>query len=156
MVRIPRSLLVSLILVFFGSAAAAEPTAMQYFARFKDFKKARSTDILLFEVFSDASCTALIASESLFAADALVQYYKDKALGVKKGPKPPRAVRVHAILDIPLTSTAPYLRVTGPGIVPCSRSRSIDFTSPSSAQSDSSVLKGSVARKSRAFSRSSV
>ena len=125
MVRVARSVFVSLLVLFVGGAAATEPVAVRYFTRFKDFKKARSTDILLFEVFSDSSCTTLIASESLFAADALVQYYKDKALGVKKGPKPPKAVRIHAILDIPVTSTAPYLRVTGPGVVPegsdCSR-----------------------------------
>ena len=36
MVRIPRSLLVSLILVFFGSAAAAEPTAVLEVASARD------------------------------------------------------------------------------------------------------------------------
>ena len=30
---------------------------------------------------------------------------------------PPKAIRIHAVIDVPVTSTAPYLRVTGTGIV---------------------------------------
>ena len=79
MVRSSRALIAGVLSLFVAGAAAAEPIAVEYFVVRKDFKKvATSTDVLLFELFSDSSCTTLIDSENLFASDTVLQYYVDK------------------------------------------------------------------------------
>lgn len=114
-----RFLALALLGALAAGAAAAEPVAVEYFAIRKDFKKGTTgTDLLLFELFSDSTCTTLIDSETLFANDALISVYVDKQQRIKGGAKPPKAVRIQAIIDGPTTSTAPYLRVSGPGIQP--------------------------------------
>src|SRR4030095_10033739 len=72
----------------------------------------------LFELFSDSSCTTLIDSDNLFANDTLIHYFIDKQQRVVGGVKLPKTIRVQAVVEGPTTTTAPYLRVTGPGITP--------------------------------------
>ena len=55
-------------------------------------------------------------TEMLFAGDAVIDYFIDKPQKLKGGEKPPKAVRIRAVIDGPVTATAPYLMVTGPGI----------------------------------------
>src|SRR5512144_2736755 len=105
--------------VLVAASAAAEPIAVEYFALRSAFKKGTtSTDVLQFDLYSDSSCTTLIDSESLFASDALISVYIDKQQKIKGGAPLPKAVRIQGVIDGPTTSTAPYLRVTGPGIQP--------------------------------------
>ncbi len=100
-----------------AGTAASEPIAVEYFAGRSTFKKGTlGTDVLRFELFSDSSCTTLLDSENLLVTDTFVHYYVDKQQRVRGGPKPPKAIRIQAVIDGPTTSTAPYLRVTGPGI----------------------------------------
>src|SRR5574338_243707 len=102
-----------------AAPAAAEPIAVEYFALRSAFKKSTtSPDVLQFDLYSDAGCTSLIDSDTLFASDALIGVYVDKRQRIKGGAPVRKAVRIQAVIDGPTTATAPYLRVTGPGIQP--------------------------------------
>ena len=103
-----------------AGAASAEPIAVEYFVDRVPLKKGTAgTDVLTFELFEDAACTTPIGSPAnLFANDTLLQYYVDRTQKLKGGTPPPKAVRIHAIIDAPTTPTAPYLLVTGQGITP--------------------------------------
>jgi hypothetical protein len=53
-----------------ATSAHADPVAVQYFVARNAFNaNTKGTDVLLFELFSDASCTTPLDSESLFAND---------------------------------------------------------------------------------------
>ena len=113
-----------------GGAAAAEPISVEYFVQQKAFKNATATDQLSFELFSDDQCTTSIAAVPLFVGDTMTQYYVDKTPRVKGGAKRPKAVRIRAVIDGPTTVTAPYLKVTGPAVVPVGDACQLQAGSP--------------------------
>src|SRR5258705_39286 len=113
-----------------GGAAAAEPISIEYFVQQKAFKNARATDQLSFELFSDDQCTTSIAFVPLFVGDTMTQYYVDKTQRVKGGARRPKAVRIRAVIDGPTTVTAPYLKVTGPAVVPVGDACQLQAGSP--------------------------
>ena len=53
-----------------------------------------------------------------FVGDTTLQYYVDKTHRVKGALKKPKAVRIRAVIDGPTSTSAPYLKVTGPGVTP--------------------------------------
>src|SRR5215470_2347179 len=113
-----------------GGAAAAEPISIEYFVQQKAFKNAKATDQLSFELFSDDKCTTSIGAVPLFVGDTMTQYYVDRTQRVKGGAKRPKAVRIRAVIDGPTTVTAPYLKVTGPNVVPVGDACQLQAGSP--------------------------
>src|SRR5215470_10894698 len=113
-----------------GGAAAAEPISIEYFVQQKAFKSATATDQLSFELFSDDQCTTSIVAVPLFVGDTMTQYYVDKTQHVKGGAKQTKAVRIRAVIDGPTTATAPYLKVTGPNVVPVGDACQLQAGSP--------------------------
>src|SRR5262249_40144214 len=116
--------------VLVGGAAAAEPISIEYFVQQKAFKNAKATDQLSFELFSDDKCTTSIAAVPLFVGDTMTQYYVDSTQRRKVGAKRPRAGRIRAVIDGPPTVTAPYLKVTGPNVVPVGDACQLQAGSP--------------------------
>ena len=100
-----------------GGAAKAEPIHVEYLVDQKAFKKgATATDTLSFDLYSDDQCTAPIGSTQYFVGDASINYFVDKRHKVKGGIALPKAVRILAVIDGPVSDAAPYLKVEGPGI----------------------------------------
>jgi hypothetical protein len=64
----------------------------------------------------DSACTILIDSGRVRERH-LLQYYIDKSRR-SKAARPPKAVRIRAIIDAPTAPLAPYLRVTKPASPP--------------------------------------
>src|SRR5215510_14309643 len=116
--------------VLVGGAAAAEPISIEYFVQQKAFKNAKATDQLSFELFSDDKCTTSIAAVPLFVGDTMTQYYVDRTQRVKGGARRPKAVRIRAVIDGPTMATAPYLKVTGPNVVPVGDACQLQAGSP--------------------------
>jgi hypothetical protein len=100
-----------------GAAASAEPIQVEYFVAQKPFKKGVShTSVLDFRLYEDADCTVEIGSYPIFAGDSYAHFFVDKKQKLRGAPRKPKAVRIRAVIDAPTTLSAPYLRVTGPGI----------------------------------------
>jgi hypothetical protein len=102
-----------------GGAASAELISVEYFVDQKAFKKgATHTSVLDFRLYQDADCTVEIGSFPIFAGDELAHFFVDKKQKLRGAPRKPKAVRIRAVIDAPTTQEAPYLLVTGPGVVP--------------------------------------
>ena len=129
-----RSIVLTLAGIVVAGSAAAEPIAVEYVARRGSIKKVTtSSDMLQFDLYSDSACTNLIDSEMLSADDALVSLYVDKPQRLNGSDPLPKAVRIHAVIDAPTTTTAPYLLVTGPGIEPVGSACQIQASGPFAA-----------------------
>ena len=129
-----RSIVLTLAGIVVAGSAAAEPIAVEYVARRGSIKKVTtSSDMLQFDLYSDSACTNLIDSEMLSAGDALVSLYVDKPQRLNGSDPLPKAVRIHAVIDAPTTTTAPYLLVTGPGIEPVGSACQIQASGPFAA-----------------------
>jgi hypothetical protein len=72
--------------------------------------------VLDFRLYEDADCTVEIGSYPVFAGDSYAHFFVDKKQKLRGAPRKPKAVRIRAVIDAPTTLSAPYLRVTGPGI----------------------------------------
>jgi hypothetical protein len=113
-----RALAVAAVLGLAG-AAAAEPINVEYFVAQKAFKKGvTAASVLDFRLYQDADCTVEIASHPLFAGDPYAHFFIDKKQKLRGAKRLPKAIRIRAVIDAPTTLEAPYLRVSGPGIVP--------------------------------------
>jgi hypothetical protein len=103
----------------FAADAAAEPIQVSYLAERKPFKReARAADALHFALFADAQCTVSIATAQHFVGDPALAYFVDKRQRVRGEPRGPRPLRIRAVIDGPVLAEAPYLLVSGPGVVP--------------------------------------
>jgi hypothetical protein len=104
--------------LFTAGAAATEPIRVEYLLDQKAFKAGAIVgNPLNFELFSDDQCTTLVGSAPLFVGDAPIQYFVDKRQRIKDAPKLPKAVRLVAVIDGPVLASAPYLKVSGTGVV---------------------------------------
>ena len=97
-----------------ASAAHADPFDARYRIQRSDWSRtARAASPLSFELFSDASCTQSVHAASVTAGAATVSVVALKPVAVKKAPKPPQTLELHATLDVPPLPAPLYLRVTG-------------------------------------------
>jgi hypothetical protein len=101
-----------------GTAAAAEPVAVEYLAERKPFKAFKATDVLDFQLYEDESCSVEIGTYPLFGGDEYANFFVDRHQRVNGAVRRTKAVRIRAVIDAPVMGHAPYLRVTGPGITP--------------------------------------
>lgn len=87
-------------------------------------KKAQAGKTLIFDLFDEGSCSpsGLIHTEARDAADVDVVVVKLKLQRINKGPKVPKASRLHVVLSSVLggsvSTTELFLMVTGDGIKP--------------------------------------
>src|SRR5262245_9678848 len=67
-----------------ATSANADPVNVEYFVVRNTFStQTHGTDVLTFDLFSDAACTTLIDTENLFANDAMLRYFVDRTQKVK-------------------------------------------------------------------------
>jgi hypothetical protein len=117
-----------------GGASAAEPIQVEYFVAQKAFKKSvTSTSVLDFRLYEDADCTVEIGDYPIFAMDPYAHFFVDKKQKLRGAPRKAKAVRIRAVIDAPTTVAAPYLRVTGTGIVPIGEECQLQGGSPIAA-----------------------
>ncbi len=117
-----------------GGAAAAEPISVEYFVHQKAFKSGvNGTDVLDFRLYEDADCSVEIGSYPIFANDEYAHFYIDKNQRIRGGKKLPKAIRIRAMIDAPMTASAPYLQISGPGIVPVGEACQLQGVSPIAA-----------------------
>jgi hypothetical protein len=101
-----------------GTAAAAEPVAVEYLAARQAFKAVKATDVLDFQLYEDENCSVEIGTYPLFGGDEYANFFVDRHHRVSGAERRTKAVRIRAVIDAPVMGHAPYLRVTGPGITP--------------------------------------
>ena len=117
-----------------AGAAAAEPINVEYYVSQKAFKKGTTgTDVLDFRLYEDEACSVEIGSFPIFASDPFAHFFVDKNQRLLGGRRLPKAVRIRAVIEAPLTTSAPYLRVTGHGIVPVGEACQLQGVSPIAA-----------------------
>jgi hypothetical protein len=116
-----RLILISIVIgvaLMLAQAAAAEDFGVAYTIEERDFKRhARSHDVLVFELFSDPDCTALLHTEWLSAGDKRLVVDVVKRLRVRGSARPPRMAVLRTNLDVVSPSAPLYLRVTGEAVV---------------------------------------
>jgi hypothetical protein len=72
--RVSGHLFSAALTAFVAAGASADPVNVEYFVVRKDFNaQTRGTDVLTFELFSDAGCTTLVDTENLFANDTVLR-----------------------------------------------------------------------------------
>ena len=118
----------------FAGAASAESIQVEYYVAQKAFKKlTTATDVLDVRLYNDAACTSEIGSFPIFASDPNAHFFIDKSQRLRNGPKLPKSIRMHAVIDAPTTTSAPYLRVFGNGILPVGDACQLQGVSPVAA-----------------------
>lgn len=117
MLRTPAAVLFAAITLLAPSVAPAIELPVAYWIDGKQIKDATAATPVTFDLFSDPACTALIHTETVALADTRgIEKLIFKK--VKEGPKPPKALRLNAVLVGVTPAATHYLTVTGTGIVP--------------------------------------
>src|SRR5262245_58175907 len=112
-----RKLAVALATLTVAAAAAAEPVTVEYVVQKKAFRDFESSDVLVFELYEDESCSEALGAYPLFGGDEDVRFFVDKHQRVAGAKLRAAGVRIRAVIDGPVLAHAPYLRVSGPGVV---------------------------------------
>ena len=116
------SLLGSAVAVFLSLSLASAgwaATNVSYTVDLKTWKKnVVATTQLNFSLYSDETCTTLLASEPLLAGDTMITYELPKLKPVKQGPRPAKATVIRTVLSASGLAGPLFLEVTGTGIVP--------------------------------------
>lgn len=109
-------LLIAIALVS-GAPAGADPLPVSYRVTPKSFKGLAATDVLTFELYSDAACQSPLASTARTAGDPSIRFEKTADLAVPKGPKVEQGILILTVLDASTPTALPYLRVVGGTLV---------------------------------------
>jgi hypothetical protein len=131
-----RALLVAIAIMASSVAAFADPLVANYLVQRKALQKGSvPTSMLTFEVYSDATCTTLVDSQQVAASAVFIEQVK--GLRLRGGPAPAKALRLSAALDV--DAGAPFLRVTGPGVMPVGAACQLQGASATSILNDNSL-----------------
>jgi len=109
--------LVSVALAVLSSAVAAAPIAVVYTIDKKSFKKITADDTLTFSFYDDDQCTNLVSSGGVSAGAAGVSYSTSKLRTVKGGAKPPKGMRIDAVVDVDPVPAVAYVALTSSAAV---------------------------------------
>lgn len=103
-----------------ASPAAALELAVKYDVDGKAFKKGAPTGTaLMFDLYSDPTCTLMLHSE-IIVVGATLLIEKIKLQKPKGGAKIPGPARLRTTLETPAVADQVFLQVTGAGVVPLS------------------------------------
>lgn len=118
MKRLVTALIPLLLAVSSGSASTVD-VPVNYLVDAKDLKSlAPAGTNITFQLFSDAACTSSVFMTTVDIDTVSFGIEKLKLASVKGSAKPPKPVRINAVLTGVPPSSRLYLKVTGTGITP--------------------------------------